>query len=101
MKFTITREKLQEGLLAVVSSIPTKTTLPVLSNILIEATKEGIRLSGTDLDIAVSTSVPANWSTGCSTCCVARASRYGAARQTRSYGYRQSLRTSVGVPLVC
>ena len=59
MKFTITREKLQEGLLAVVSSIPTKTTLPVLSNILIEASKEGLRLSGTDLDIAVSTTVPA------------------------------------------
>jgi DNA polymerase-3 subunit beta len=59
MKFTITREKLQEGLLAVVSSIPTKTTLPVLSNILIEASKDGIRLSGTDLDIAVSTTVPA------------------------------------------
>jgi len=59
MKFTITREKLQEGLLAVVSSIPTKTTLPVLSNILIEASKDGLRLSGTDLDIAVSTTVPA------------------------------------------
>jgi DNA polymerase-3 subunit beta len=59
MKFTITREKLQEGLLAVVSSIPTKTTLPVLSNILIEATRDGIHLSGTDLDIAVSTTVPA------------------------------------------
>jgi DNA polymerase-3 subunit beta len=60
MKFTITREKLQEGLLAVVSSIPTKTTLPVLSNILIEAKKDGLRLSGTDLDIAVSTTVPAD-----------------------------------------
>jgi DNA polymerase-3 subunit beta len=59
MKFTITREKLQEGLLAVVSSVPTKTTLPVLSNIMIEARKEGLRLSGTDLDIAVSTTVPA------------------------------------------
>jgi len=59
MKFTITREKLQEGLLAVVSSIPTKTTLPVLSNILIEARKDAIRLSGTDLDIAVTTTVPA------------------------------------------
>ncbi len=59
MKFTIAREKLQEGLLAVVSSIPTKTTLPVLSNILIEARKDGLRLSGTDLDIAVSTTVPA------------------------------------------
>jgi DNA polymerase-3 subunit beta len=59
MKFTITREKLQEGLLAVVSSVPAKTTLPVLSNILLEAKKDGIRLSGTDLDIAVSTTVPA------------------------------------------
>ena len=59
MKFSITREKLQEGLLAVVSSVPSKTTLPVLSNILLEAKKDGIRLSGTDLDIAVSTTVPA------------------------------------------
>lgn len=60
MKFTITREKLQEGLLAVGPSIPTKTTLPVLSNILLEARKDGLRLSGTDLDIAVSTTVPAD-----------------------------------------
>ncbi|HEX9730210.1 MAG TPA: DNA polymerase III subunit beta [Gemmatimonadales bacterium] len=59
MKFTITREKLQEGLVAVAASVPTKTTLPVLSNILVEAVKDGVRLSGTDLDIAVSTVVPA------------------------------------------
>ena len=59
MKFTITREQLQEGLVAVAASVPTKTTLPVLSNILLEATKDGLRLSGTDLDIAVSTTVPA------------------------------------------
>lgn len=60
MKFTITREQLQEGLVAVAASVPTKTTLPVLSNILVEATHDGIRLSGTDLDIAVSTTVPAS-----------------------------------------
>ncbi len=59
MKFTITREKLHEGLGAVAASIPSKTTLPVLSNILVEATKDGLRLSGTDLDIAVSTIIPA------------------------------------------
>ncbi|MDH3455795.1 MAG: DNA polymerase III subunit beta [Gemmatimonadota bacterium] len=59
MKFTITRERLHEGLAAVAATVPTKTTLPVLSNILIEATSDGIRLSGTDLDIAVSTVVPA------------------------------------------
>ena len=60
MKFTITREQLQEGLVAVAASVPTKTTLPVLSNILLEATGNGLRLSGTDLDIAVSTTVPAS-----------------------------------------
>ncbi|MBP2646451.1 MAG: polymerase beta subunit [Gemmatimonadetes bacterium] len=60
MKFTITREQFQEGLQAVAGSVPTKTTLPVLSNILVEAIHDGVRLSGTDLDIAVSTIVPAS-----------------------------------------
>ena len=54
MRFTISREKLQEGLGAVASSVPGKTTLPVLANLLLETTERGIRLSGTDLDIAVS-----------------------------------------------
>src|SRR3989442_8618937 len=57
MKFTITREQLQEGLMAVAAAIPAKTTLPVLANVLVEAAKPGLRLSGTDLDIAVSTTV--------------------------------------------
>src|ERR1043165_5301439 len=60
MRFTISREKLQEGLGAVAPSIPAKTTLPVLANILLETTERGIRLSGTDLDIAVSTEVSAD-----------------------------------------
>jgi DNA polymerase-3 subunit beta len=59
MRFTISREKLQEGLAAVASVIPAKTTLPVLANLLIEATERGIRLAGTDLDISVSTEVNA------------------------------------------
>ena len=60
MRFTISREKLQEGLAAVAASIPAKTTLPVLANILVETTDKGIKLSGTDLDIAVSTEVMAD-----------------------------------------
>src|SRR5438552_15568297 len=60
MRFTISREKLQEGLAAVTASIPAKTTLPVLANILVETTDKGIKLSGTDLDIAVSTEVMAD-----------------------------------------
>lgn len=60
MRLTISREKLQEGLSAVTASIPVKTTLPVLANILVETTDRGIKLSGTDLDIAVSTEVAAD-----------------------------------------
>lgn len=60
MRFTISREKLQEGLTAVGPSVPNKTTLPVLANLLLETTERGIRLSGTDLDIAVSTEVSAD-----------------------------------------
>ena len=60
MRFTISREKLQEGLATVAASIPAKTTLPVLANILVETTDKGIRLSGTDLDIAITTEVVAD-----------------------------------------
>jgi DNA polymerase III subunit beta len=59
MKFTITRENLQAGLAAVGGSVPTRTTLPVLSNILLESEEGGVRLSGTDLDTAVSVFIPA------------------------------------------
>lgn len=59
MRFTIAREKLQEALANVAPAVPTKTTLPVLSNILVEASERGIKLSGTDLDVAVSVEVPA------------------------------------------
>ncbi len=60
MKVSITREKLQEGLTAVAGSIPTRSTLPVLSNILLEADEGGLRVSGTDLDTAVSVLVEAD-----------------------------------------
>src|SRR4029434_4946432 len=45
---------------AVPASTQANTTLPVLANILVETTDKGIRLSGTDLDIAVSTEVAAD-----------------------------------------
>lgn len=60
MRFTISREKLQEGLNAVASTVPPKTTLPVLANILIQTSDKGIRLSGTDLDVSVSTEIAAD-----------------------------------------
>ena len=60
MNFTITRQNLHQGLAAVSASIPSKTTLPVLSNILLEARDDGVWMSGTDLDVAVRVRVPAD-----------------------------------------
>jgi len=59
MKFTITRHNLHNGIAAVSSSIPSKTTLPVLSNLLLETTDSGVWISGTDLDVSVRVLVPA------------------------------------------
>ena len=59
MNCLITRQNLHKGLAAVSASIPTKTTLPVLSNILFEAGQDGISMSGTDLDVAVRVWIPA------------------------------------------
>jgi DNA polymerase III subunit beta len=60
MRLTISREKLQEGLAAVGATVPPKSTLPVLSNLLLEAGDRGAEFSATDLDIAVSTEVAAD-----------------------------------------
>ena len=60
MNFTITRQNLHTGLAAVSASIPSKTTLPVLSNILFEADDDAVWMSGTDLDVAVRVRVPAD-----------------------------------------
>lgn len=59
MKFTITRDSFQRGLAAVTASVPARTTLPVLSNVLLEA-DEGLKISATDLDIAVSIQISAD-----------------------------------------
>ncbi len=59
MKLKMTRDNLQQGLAAVGASIPTRTTLPVLSNILIDVGEGHVAMSGTDLDISVSVRVPA------------------------------------------
>jgi DNA polymerase III subunit beta len=60
MNFSITRQNLHQGLASVSASIPSKTTLPVLSNILFETAGDGIRMSGTDLDVGVRLRVPAD-----------------------------------------
>jgi len=60
MKLSVTRDNLHAGLGAVSATIPSKTTLPVLSNILLEASDGRLTLGGTDLDISVSVSIEAD-----------------------------------------
>ena len=60
MKFKITKEKFIEGLQQVQSVVGTRTTLPILSNVLIEAREGEIRLTTTDLDVGVRGSVSAD-----------------------------------------
>ena len=57
MKFALTTEKIQTALAAVMSAVPTKSTLPILGNILIEADGKDLKLSATDLEISVTTSM--------------------------------------------
>jgi DNA polymerase-3 subunit beta len=53
VKAVIEREELVRGIQAVLEIVPSKSALPVLSNILIDATPDGIELSATDLDISI------------------------------------------------
>ncbi len=54
MKVVIDRDELLRGVNAVLDIVPSKTALPVLSNILMDAgDSEGVRLSATDLDISI------------------------------------------------
>ena len=59
MKLSISRDKLQKGLGAVSATIPARTTLPVLSNILVRVEGDSVQLCGTDLDISVRVTVDA------------------------------------------
>jgi len=59
MKFRVAKEAFLEGLQQVQSVVSTRTTLPILSNVLIEASAGGLRLTTTDLDVGVSGSVQA------------------------------------------
>ncbi len=60
MKFTITKEKLLEGLQQVQHVVSTRTTLPILSNVLIEAEDNKLKLTTTDLDVGVTGEVEAD-----------------------------------------
>src|ERR1700726_1247267 len=59
MKFSVSKDKLLEGLSTVQNVVSTRTTLPILSNVLLQTSDGEIRLTTTNLDVGVRGSVEA------------------------------------------
>ncbi len=53
MKINITKEKISEGMQIILSSVSGRTTLPILFNFLIEAENGTIKLTRTDMEMAI------------------------------------------------
>ena len=60
MKFQVNRDVFSEAVSFAVKLLPQRTTLPILSGVLIEATAEGITLSSFDYEVSARTTVAAN-----------------------------------------
>lgn len=60
MKLTCKQQDLAKGLSTVSHAVSTRTTLPILSNILLVAEGDRVRLSATNLEVAITCWVPAN-----------------------------------------
>jgi len=59
MNLTITKEQILTGLQAVQNVVSTRTTLPILSNVLLRAEKDRVEFTATDLDVTIACSVEA------------------------------------------
>jgi len=59
MNLTISKEQIINGLQAVQNVVSTRTTLPILSNVLLRAEGERLEFTATDLDVTVTCSVEA------------------------------------------
>ena len=53
MKFKINRDHFANGLAQVLNVVGSKATMPILSNVLIEAEKDQISLTTTNLDLGI------------------------------------------------
>jgi DNA polymerase III subunit beta len=60
MKFSVAQTEILQALQLVSSAVPSRSTLPVLSNVLVEATDGSIQMTATDLDLAVATRASAD-----------------------------------------
>ena len=59
MNLTISKEQIINGLQAVQNVVSTRTTLPILSNVLLRAEGDRLEFTATDLDVTVACGVEA------------------------------------------
>lgn len=59
MEFSVSQTEFTRELAAIQAAIEKKTTLPVLTMVLIEANEDGITLTGTDLELVIRSTCPA------------------------------------------
>jgi len=59
MEYSCSKDDLFEGVQSVEKIVSTRSTLPIIGNILFEATKSGIKLSANNLEIGMEVTIPA------------------------------------------
>ncbi|MEK6566384.1 MAG: DNA polymerase III subunit beta [Bacteroidota bacterium] len=57
MKFSVASTELQKGLTRISGVVPSKSTLPILENILFNLAKNTLRISATDLEVSMSATI--------------------------------------------
>ena len=59
MKLQLSRENFTKAVQAIYPVVPSRSTLPILSHFLLEAKKDSLQVTGTDLELGITTTVPA------------------------------------------
>jgi len=59
MKFSLPKSRLTNYLQHILQVVPSKSTLPILTNVLIEALENKLKISATDLDVSITASLEA------------------------------------------
>ncbi|MFC0525948.1 DNA polymerase III subunit beta [Pontibacillus salicampi] len=58
MKFTIQRDQLMDSVQDVMKAISSRTTIPILTGMKVEATEYGVKLTGSDSDVSIESFIP-------------------------------------------
>ena len=82
MKYSTSKNELQAALQKLSKAVPNRSTLPILSCVLIDVSESGVLLRSTDLEISITTTVESS------------IEKQGVARYSAATTFRYSRRTS-------